>query len=106
MGIPNAESLLTRAVLALSTGTGTLRSRMVDACTYSLTHAEPDAREGDYMPEDMYQRLKLLVDRMTTEVTFADTAAAMNDEDAQQWATDLTQLAFEVARFDAEGQSR
>jgi predicted aspartyl protease len=54
----------------------------------------------------MYQRLKLLVDRMTTEVTFADTAAAMNDEDAQQWATDLTQLAFEVARFDAEGQSR
>jgi hypothetical protein len=103
MAIENAASLLARALNALSTGTGTLQARLETACTYSFIHVVHESGQEDYLPEDVQQRIRVLMDRLTSVAgeggtgDIRATVSRMSDDEAQECATEMTELAPEVA---------
>ena len=105
-----AHEKATKIILTLATSAASIQQRLEWAFMPSLLSLQSDSEE-DYLPEELFQKIALLVDRMTSKEDEADegtlvaTLSTMTELELEDCAEKLTAIALEVIERHSEANS-
>jgi hypothetical protein len=108
MSISYAAERMREVIDVLSCLPEPLQNRLVMAYFPAFMNGVDDSSQGDYLPEDLQQRMRILSDRMTSSDSYGDedrlqaSTLRMDDVSAQECAREMVQIALEVIGLAAQ----